>query len=59
MIYFFFVETKGRTLEELDVVFESKDPRKASTQMVSICPVRIPDEKESIVELGIGEGNAP
>ena len=30
-IYFFFVETKGRTLEELDTVFEAKNPRKAST----------------------------
>lgn len=27
----FFVETKGRTLEELDAVFEAKNPRKAST----------------------------
>jgi Sugar (and other) transporter len=31
-IYFFFVETKGRTLEELDEVFEAKNPRKASTK---------------------------
>ncbi|KAF3394388.1 Lactose permease [Penicillium rolfsii] len=31
-IYFFFVETKGRTLEELDAVFEAPNPRKASTQ---------------------------
>jgi MFS family permease len=30
-IYFFFVETKGRTLEELDEIFEAKNPRKAST----------------------------
>jgi len=30
-IYFFYVETKGRTLEELDAVFEAKNPRKAST----------------------------
>lgn len=33
-IYFFFVETKGRTLEELDVVFEAKNPRKASTKPI-------------------------
>ncbi|KAG9252925.1 general substrate transporter [Emericellopsis atlantica] len=33
-IYFFFVETKGRTLEELDAVFEAKNPRKASTRKV-------------------------
>lgn len=31
-IYFFFVETAGRTLEELDAVFEAKNPRKASTR---------------------------
>lgn len=31
-IYFFFVETKGRSLEELDAVFEAKNPRKESTR---------------------------
>lgn len=35
-IYFFFVETKGRTLEELDEVFEAKNPRKASTMKVRV-----------------------
>jgi hypothetical protein len=30
-IYLFFVETKGRTLEELDEIFKSPDPRRAST----------------------------
>lgn len=30
-IYFFYVETKGVSLEELEVIFESKNPRKAST----------------------------
>lgn len=34
IIYFFFVETKGRTLEEMDEVFEAKNPRKASTRSV-------------------------
>ncbi|KAL3487615.1 putative transporter [Aspergillus germanicus] len=34
-IYFFFVETKGRTLEELDAVFETRNPRKASTGKLS------------------------
>lgn len=33
-IYFFFVETKGRTLEEMDEVFEAKNPRKASTKKI-------------------------
>ena len=31
MIYFFFVETKGISLEELDAIFEADNPRKAST----------------------------
>ena len=31
-MYFFFVETKGLTLEELDVIFEAKNPRKASVE---------------------------
>ncbi|KAL2862478.1 sugar porter family MFS transporter [Aspergillus lucknowensis] len=33
-IYLFFVETKGRTLEELDAVFAARNPRKASTRKV-------------------------
>ncbi|KAH8178511.1 sugar transporter domain-containing protein [Sarocladium implicatum] len=35
-IYIFFVETKGRTLEELDAVFASKNPRKASTRSIVV-----------------------
>ncbi|KAI2616340.1 general substrate transporter [Hypoxylon sp. NC1633] len=31
-MYFFFVETKGLTLEELDAIFEADNPRKASVQ---------------------------
>lgn len=31
VIYFYFVETKGRTLEELEYIFEAKNPRKTST----------------------------
>ncbi|KAI1659160.1 hypothetical protein F4813DRAFT_387870 [Daldinia decipiens] len=31
-MYFFFVETKGMTLEELDAIFEAKNPRKASVE---------------------------
>jgi len=34
--YFFFAETKGYTLEELDVVFSAENPRKASTQRRTI-----------------------
>lgn len=32
VIYFFYVETKGRSLEELEVIFQSKNPKKASLQ---------------------------
>lgn len=35
-IYFFFVETKGRTLEELDEIFEAPNPRKASTAKTTL-----------------------
>lgn len=31
-MYFFFVETQGLTLEELDNVFEAKNPRLASIE---------------------------
>jgi len=32
VIYFFIPETKGRTLEELDDIFNAKNPRKASLE---------------------------
>ncbi|KAL1590125.1 hypothetical protein WHR41_01269 [Cladosporium halotolerans] len=35
-IYFLFVETKGKTLEELSEVFEAPNPRKASTRKVKV-----------------------
>ena len=40
-IYFFYVETKGRTLEELDEIFESPNPRKASTRKISSADVNL------------------
>lgn len=36
VIYFFFVETAGKTLEELGEIFEAKNPRKASTRKVKV-----------------------
>ncbi|EGC47956.1 lactose permease [Histoplasma capsulatum var. duboisii H88] len=48
-IYFFYVETKGRTLEELDEVFEAPNPRKASTAPTALprqLPVGQIDEEE-------------
>jgi MFS family permease len=44
--YFFSVETKGFTLEELDAIFESPDPRKASTKKREILTDVIHLEKE-------------
>ena len=40
IVYFFFVETKGKTLEELAAVFEAPNPRKASTDPVFAAQVR-------------------
>ncbi|POS75422.1 lactose permease [Diaporthe helianthi] len=36
IIYFFFVETAGKTLEELSEIFEAPNPRKASTRKVKV-----------------------
>lgn len=36
VIYFFFVETAGKTLEELSSIFEADNPRKESTRQVKI-----------------------
>ena len=35
-IYFFFVETGGKTLEELREIFEAPNPVKASIQKVKV-----------------------
>jgi hypothetical protein len=32
-MYYFFVETKGLTLEELDFIFEADNPRKESVSL--------------------------
>ncbi|KAI1084690.1 general substrate transporter [Whalleya microplaca] len=44
-IYFFFVETKGLTLEELDAIFEAKNPRKASVEAKKLQKTIIKEEK--------------
>jgi MFS family permease len=36
IIYFFFVETAGKTLEEMDDIFKAKNPRKESTKKVKL-----------------------
>nr|WNX96109.1 Lac12-4p [Kluyveromyces marxianus] len=40
IVYFFFVETKGKTLEELAAVFEAPNPRKGSTDPAFAAQVR-------------------
>ncbi|BAP71506.1 lactose permease [Kluyveromyces marxianus] len=47
IVYFFFVETKGKTLEELAAVFEAPNPRKASTDPAFAAQVREQMAKES------------
>jgi len=41
------IETKGRTLEELDEIFQAKNPRKASTEKKKIAL----DANANIVEV--------
>lgn len=48
VIYFFFVETAGKTLEELGGIFEAKNPRKESTKKTKIAV----DEAGRVVEVG-------
>ncbi|KAL0942966.1 lactose permease [Colletotrichum truncatum] len=49
IIYFFFVETAGKTLEELKYIFEAKNPRKESTKKTKVSV----DEAGNVV--GVGE----
>jgi hypothetical protein len=44
-IYLFFVETKGRTLEEMEEVFNAPNPRKASLAKTTIRRARVHDEE--------------
>jgi hypothetical protein len=47
-MYFFFVETKGSTLEELDVFFKAKNPRKASIEAVKARKRIIRGQRDSV-----------
>lgn len=44
----FFVETAGKTLEELKDIFEAKNPRKASTKKVKVAV----DPSGRVLEVG-------
>ena len=46
----FFVETAGKTLEELKDIFEAKNPRKASTKKVKVAV----DTSGRVLEVGDG-----
>ena len=48
-IYFFFVETAGKTLEELSGVFEAKNPAKASIKKTKVAI----DESGHVVDAGV------
>jgi hypothetical protein len=51
-IYFFFVETKNRTLEELTEIFRAKNPVKFSLQATEVKVVQDKEgnEKHEVVE---------
>lgn len=51
VVYAFFVETRGRTLEELEVIFDSKNPRKTSTRPIILSQQRGRDDEENPLSL--------
>jgi RsiW-degrading membrane proteinase PrsW (M82 family) len=48
VIYFFFVETAGKTLEELKGIFDSDNPRKESVKKVRVAV----DDRGNVLEVG-------
>ncbi|EPE26367.1 MFS general substrate transporter [Glarea lozoyensis ATCC 20868] len=48
VIYFFFVETAGKTLEEMKYIFDAKNPRKESTKKTRIAV----DERGQVLHVG-------
>lgn len=57
-MYFFFVETKGLTLEEMDDIFEAKNPRKASTQKKKVQVRTVLNSDGKVEEEIVGKGDA-
>ena len=49
-MYLFFVETKGLTLEEMDEIFEARNPRKASTDVKRVKVQTVLQEDGKVVE---------
>lgn len=47
IIYFYFVETAGKTLEELSEIFEARNPRKESTKRALV----VVDQRGSVVRV--------
>ena len=47
IIYLFFVETAGKTLEELSEIFEARNPRKESTKRTLV----VVDRRGSVVRV--------
>jgi hypothetical protein len=51
VIFFFFVETAGKTLEELSVIFEAKNPVKKSLEKATVTV----DQSGRVMSVGGGE----
>lgn len=47
VIYLYAVETKRLSLEDLDYIFESKNPRQASFEVAKVAKERIRREREA------------
>lgn len=52
IIFFFFVETAGKTLEEIKFIFEAPNPRKESTKKTKLAV----DEAGNV--LNVGQANS-
>ena len=54
VIFFFFVETAGKTLEELSEIFNAKNPVKKSLEKTRVTV----DESGRVMSIGEGHGSA-
>ena len=51
VIYFTFIETRGRNLEEIDGIFENPHPVKASLEMKKVVVKEIKDNGRDVMTL--------